>query len=349
MTQALLWASAGTGFTFFMTALGASLVFFFRGGDEFNESERLKNELSTAQFDLKRAKRELEDAQREYDKVKAILDDREGHAVALAESLGGTSFVTSEHAQLRRKIAKLTVDIEDISRSIDEARTHASIGTVSAMDRERATYFLNIENLHVKIKKTQSSRQKQQVKLFRIIASDEWREASIKRCENQIQMRINEQLRKHVKHAFEQQNYGDNIQNTQIHKFVDNNSISSPEIQQLLQQRFLLNMQCQELTFQRTFSQIKRRVSIAAILDDLEKVGQILEAVGEEGINIEDLRKKYLPDGPLTPIKRASSGTTSQNRSKASSRAVSPRNAKGRSKSDIKRPFRSNRTILSPM
>ena len=28
---AVLYAAAGTGFTFFMTALGASLVFFFRG------------------------------------------------------------------------------------------------------------------------------------------------------------------------------------------------------------------------------------------------------------------------------------------------------------------------------
>ena len=30
MTQALLWAAAGTGFTFLMTALGASLVFLLR-------------------------------------------------------------------------------------------------------------------------------------------------------------------------------------------------------------------------------------------------------------------------------------------------------------------------------
>ncbi len=31
MQEALLWAAAGTGFTFFMTALGAAVVFFFRG------------------------------------------------------------------------------------------------------------------------------------------------------------------------------------------------------------------------------------------------------------------------------------------------------------------------------
>ncbi len=30
MQQAVLWAAAGTGFTFFMTALGAAMVFFFR-------------------------------------------------------------------------------------------------------------------------------------------------------------------------------------------------------------------------------------------------------------------------------------------------------------------------------
>ena len=31
MGQSVLWAAAGTGFTFFMTALGAAMVFFFRG------------------------------------------------------------------------------------------------------------------------------------------------------------------------------------------------------------------------------------------------------------------------------------------------------------------------------
>ena len=30
MNSPILWAAAGTGFTFLMTAFGASLVFFFR-------------------------------------------------------------------------------------------------------------------------------------------------------------------------------------------------------------------------------------------------------------------------------------------------------------------------------
>ena len=30
MTQSLLWAAGGTGFTFLMTSLGAAVVFFFR-------------------------------------------------------------------------------------------------------------------------------------------------------------------------------------------------------------------------------------------------------------------------------------------------------------------------------
>ena len=31
MTQSLLWAAGGTGFTFLMTSLGAAVVFFFAG------------------------------------------------------------------------------------------------------------------------------------------------------------------------------------------------------------------------------------------------------------------------------------------------------------------------------
>ena len=34
MTQSLLWAAGGTGFTFLMTSLGAAVVFFFsQAGD----------------------------------------------------------------------------------------------------------------------------------------------------------------------------------------------------------------------------------------------------------------------------------------------------------------------------
>ena len=36
MSQAVIWAALGTGFTFFMTVLGASVVFFFKG--ELNEN-----------------------------------------------------------------------------------------------------------------------------------------------------------------------------------------------------------------------------------------------------------------------------------------------------------------------
>ena len=31
MSQALIWAAGGTGFTFLMTTLGAAMVFLFRG------------------------------------------------------------------------------------------------------------------------------------------------------------------------------------------------------------------------------------------------------------------------------------------------------------------------------
>lgn len=36
MQTAILWAAGGTGFTFLMTALGASMIFFFRGKDNRN-------------------------------------------------------------------------------------------------------------------------------------------------------------------------------------------------------------------------------------------------------------------------------------------------------------------------
>ncbi|OHT15255.1 hypothetical protein TRFO_14297 [Tritrichomonas foetus] len=319
--------------------------FFFRGGDEYKENEHLQSEYFAAKNECKRAKKELDEARAEYEKVKAILDDKEGHAVALAESLGGNNAVTTEHANLRKKIAELTVDIEDINHSILEAKSHASPSTVAAMDRERSSYFLTIENLQLKLEQMEKSTQNRQNKLFEIISSPEWHEAIQISCEHQIQFRINENLRLRIKNAFEQQNYGDSSQQPPLKRVIDNSNY--PELHQLLQRRHQLQIQCQEMVQERTFAQIRRRVSIATMLDELAKLDDALVSLGEEGINLNELRRMYLPDGPLTPLKRPKSSATP---SRSQSGCITPKCATGRSRSDIKRPFGGGRgACLSPM
>ncbi|KAK8887210.1 hypothetical protein M9Y10_038248 [Tritrichomonas musculus] len=313
--------------------------FFFRGGDEFKENEHLQSEYSAAKNDLKRAKKELLEARSEYEKVKSILDDKEGRAVALAETLGGTNTITTENAQYRRQIADLAVEIDELRYKISEARTHASISTIAAIDRERSSYFLTIENLQVKLQELKNNTQEKKLRLYEIFASPEWHERSRITCEFEITYRFHEYLQKFCKSSFEQQNFGDS--NTQAplkrtfdqsffttSSLLDNSSTATSmkstmnkdnfnlqqqqiasqqnalqDLQQLINQRMQLDIQCQEIMRERYATQIRRRVSIASLLNDIEKLDYALQDLGEEEIGVDDLRRAFLPDGPFTPIK----------------------------------------------
>lgn len=310
--------------------------FFFRGGDEFKENEHLQIEYDAAKNDLKRAKKELLEARSEYEKVKAILDDKEGRAVALAESLGGSNTITTENVQYRRQIADLAVEIDELQHKIAEARLHASIGTIAAIDRERSSYFLTIENLQVKIQELKNNAQEKKLRLYEIFSSPEWHERTRIACEFEITYRFHEYLKKFCKSSFEQQNFGDSntqppLKRTFDQKFFsptstkDNPSTVSSmkstigkdgltqqinsqqnlfqELQQLLNQKMQLDVQCQEIMRQRYATQIRRRVSIASLLNDIEKLDYALQDLGEEEIGVNDLRRSFLPDGPLSPIK----------------------------------------------
>lgn len=311
--------------------------FFFRGGDEFKENEHLQSEYIAAKNDLKRAKKELLEARTEYEKVKSILDDKEGRAVALAESLGGSNTITSENVQYRRQIADLAVEIDDLQYCISEARLHSSIGTIAAIDRERSSYFLNIENLQVQIQKLKNNTQEKKLRLYEIFASPEWHERTRIASEFEITYRFHEYLKKFCKSSFEQQNFGDSGSQPPLKRTFDQNFFSPTsakesslattsvkssvnkdnltqqqiasqqnlfqELQQLINQKMMLDVQCQEIMRQRYATQIKRRVSIASLLNDIEKLDYALQDLGEEEIGINDLRRSFLPDGPFSPIK----------------------------------------------
>lgn len=313
--------------------------FFFRGGDEFKENEHLQSEYIAAKNDLKRAKKELLEARSEYEKVKSILDDKEGRAVALAESLGGSNTITTENVQYRRQIADLAVEIDELRYKINEARSHASIGTIAAIDRERSSYFLTIENLQVQIQELKNTAQEKKLRLYEIFASPEWHERTRITSEFEITYRFHEYLKKFCKSSFEQQNFGDSSSQQPLKRTFDQSFFSptsakensSPvssmkstinkdgltqqqqqitsqqnlfqELQQLINQRMQLDLQCQEIMRQRYETQIRRRVSIASLLNDIEKLDYALQDLGEEEIGINDLRRSFLPDGPFSPIK----------------------------------------------
>lgn len=316
--------------------------FFWRGSDEFKETEHIQKTCATAKDDLTRVRQELEEARKEFFDVEKELNDKEKQAVTLAQSLGSSSSTTAEHAKLRRQIAELTLEIEEIQKKLSDVKAHAQPSTILQLEKERMSYFVCVENLNLNIKQTQEQIREKQLELYELLASEKWRAATNTSIEHQITMRICENVKGSVKSAFEKQNFGDSKLQPTMKKVV--NPTDNQALLELLQNRTELEYQCQQIEHQRCSAQIRRRVVAACLLEDLQRLDMALRSLGEEGIDIEGLRRRYLPEGPLSPMKRPrSSGSARGSRTDLLAKKES------RSKSDIKRPIRGGRTILSPL
>jgi hypothetical protein len=103
-----------------------------------------------------------------------------------------------------------------------------------------------------------------------------------------------------------------------------------------------LEEQCESVRFQRVFAQFRRRISIASLLGDVERLDAALRFCGDSGIGVEELRRVYLPEGPLAPLKRPSSSGNAVRRSLAG-------RVTERSKSDLRESIQCGRSCLSPL
>jgi hypothetical protein len=300
---------------------------FFNRDDEFKEEQ---TEDAPLQSELASAKRELEQAREEFRQAQTHLNDRDSLCASIADSIGHNDQCTPEHAELRRRIAALAIDIEETEHQIAEARAHTDPSMIAQLERERSDYLRHVESLDRELFETQERIKHTQLELFRLFASEDWRTASAMAAERQITSRILERSRTNVDKALEVQT--PRAPSNPPRKVVD------VEIQRLLEQRKLLDQQCQKAVQQRWCAQIRRRVKVASLLDDLTSLDAALRALGDEGFDVGGLRMKYLPEGPLTPLKQRAQ-TASGERVKKGLAAFET----GRSKSDLKRPIRGRR------
>jgi hypothetical protein len=177
------------------------------------------------------------------------------------------------------------------------------------------------------LKETQQSIMDAQFELFDILASESWRRGSDAAAESEIADRVHMHLQSQVKRALEAQ-YSESPPAARPDQDL-------PAVQRLLHRRMEVEQQLHEAQFQRCCAQIRRRVTIATLLDDLTRLDASLRALGQEGFNLTELRKNYLPEGPLSPLKRPkSSGAGVRKVEQLTARKVV------RPNSDLKRPLK---------
>ncbi|OHS97154.1 hypothetical protein TRFO_36678 [Tritrichomonas foetus] len=334
--------------------------FFFRSNDDLNTTDNIQNEYTLAKEDLTRAKKQLEEANCEFSSVKDILDDRDGHAIEYAESLMGNNHgqlsknsLNSEQANLRRKIAELTVEVESLDFQLADVKRYVQPDIVEQMEHDRTTYFNLIKNQKSKLAQIQKKTRDQQIRLFNILISQQWHDATKTATEHQIACRIKSILSSHIKtpdspSSSKSPNHGSFSKADSLHQTFDgsNNQISiekvSPEIKLLIQKKHQLEQECQEAQNRRICAQVRRRVSIASLLDELQRLDAALRTLDQEGLRVSELRRNYLPEGPFSPMKRPKSSAEA-----ARSRAELAPKQPGRSQSDIKRLIRGGKSYIA--
>ena len=312
--------------------------FVWRSCDETDHD----SEYSLAQSDLKKAKEAMEKARKEFEMVQKAYNDKEKRIVELAESLGGNSSSTAEHMRLRKGIAELTIELEDIEMKLNETQKNSSPGAILQLEQEKMTYFVCIQNLKQQIEETEKRIKQQQRELFEILVSDEWRDATAIATEHQITMRIKENMDRNVTTAFQEQNF-DSKNQTPKKKIIETNKPDFQKLQSLLAKRALLKQEYQKAQHERCCAQIRRKVTLACMLDELQRLDATLKSLGDEGIDVEQYRKAYLPEGPLSPLKRPKSSDASI---RGGRKEPTAGQGTGRSKSDLNRPIRG---CLSPL
>lgn len=115
-------------------------------------------------------------------------------------------------------------------------------------------------------------------------------------------MREINKLQNDVQIAFKDHNYAKEKDDKQ-RRTIRSNVSADPNLQKLYNlfaQKQALDLQIAEANRQALFKQVQQRVTFATIIEDVER---ITNQLNNFDVSIPDLEKKFLPDGPLPPLK----------------------------------------------
>jgi DNA repair exonuclease SbcCD ATPase subunit len=301
----------------------------FRSDHDEKHHESLQTALASAQRDLSQAKREHDSARKEFSQVEQILNNTKSSAASLTTFLGCGVSGPTDHSSLCLKAAELMVELEDVEYRLSEAKDRTQPAALSRVERECADAHLNLEHLNARLNEMRQRIASGRRELFMILTSEDWAKASEAETERQIADRIYKHLKSEMKHAAGN---------------ADPPVPTAPTCHvhagraRLIRRKLELELQIHEATIERACAQIRRKVTIGTLLDDLAKLDAALRALGLEGLNLKELKQKHLPEGPLTPLKRPMSSAAA-----LPAPAELAHETGKRSHSDLKRPIQKTR------
>lgn len=276
-------------------------TFYFRGDDIHKEPEFLDNEYRSAKIQFDRLKIELEAEKQEYEKIQAELEKREGYTVTLASALGDESHQTEENAKLHQQIIQLQEEIDKFDAEIAEAKEQQHPGLLAQLQKERAFYNAEIEDLRIAIFTGIDNIRRDKEEIANLVQSDEYTSSSMVKSDRMAFQRFYNQLRQKMDKQFAEFSAK---QSEEARKRQARGKLPSP-LESLCYQRSDAILEKEEVLRNKDFAELRKKLTAQVLLDQIETMNQAIIALGGEPTETESLKEQYAPPPPQSSTERS--------------------------------------------
>lgn len=263
--------------------------FYFRGDEIHKEPEFLENEYKAAKLEYNRHKSELMKEKEIFNKVQLELAKKDGYTVALSYALGDESHNTEDNARLRLRLNDLSEKIEKIEHAIEDMKSQQHPGLIYQLQREKAFYHAEIEDLRIGIFTGIDSIRNYKEEIANIVCSSQMLDLTIVKSDRLSLQKFYSILRSDMDKLFASFSGKQALGAKQRVK-----SLKLPDImQRLVDKKDHAFLEYEEAKREKLFAQIRARITTQQMLDHIEVMNQTIVALGGEPYDIEELYSKY--------------------------------------------------------
>ena len=265
-----------------------STPFYFRGDDVLKEPEYLQKEKQDLEQQLKKVTKELEKEKKIYDEANEELKKRDDFTVTLASALGSESEATTENADLRHTLAELTTKIEGTERAITKFKAQQQQPVITSYQMEKAYYETEMEDLRIKIMDGVDEIKDDKEALAKAVCSDEFATANIASGLLNAKQMYHGFLRKELTKKINDINKvtGEGI-------LKGTNPKLPIELTALIERKHKLLVQSAALKRETRRKILTGRETALAMVKQLDRMNEILVALGGDRIDTKPLKEKY--------------------------------------------------------
>jgi hypothetical protein len=241
-----------------------------------------------ARSHYREVKQGLDRDQQEFDEINRVVTERDGYTCALASALGEESNATEENAKLRRELADLTAQIEATQLEIDEYKSLQCVTFVAGLQRERAFYHAEIENLKLQVAQGLENIRTGKVQMGKIVRSDAYASAVELEARHVTLKKRFHQLRGEMDYVF--RSFSESkpkVAPRNVAKEID-------ELVALFERKLTLTIEVDRLRHKKLYKEFWSRESAMSILDQIEQMNQIVVLLDGEKTEIDPIRTKFL-------------------------------------------------------